>query len=265
MATTSTVALSMKLLVDRKAQRVLFAEAGKEAVDFLFSLVALPVATAVKLVGTDAMVGSVGNLYASIDKLDTTYVQPGAAKDALLRPTVVCPAAAGTTIRSSLLRLPEPPPPPPPGQQPKTLYRCANTASYSSSCRAYVADAYGKACPSCYSSMTTEVQYLSSTAQTTTAQGAAASTKGLVRGIVTYTVMDDLTVTPMSAISSTTLLSTFAVRDPADLQEKTVQLGYDEVNANCCRIFHLFSSSTVFFRSVCNILCVEVRRERQRV
>jgi hypothetical protein len=263
MATTTTVALSMKLLVDRKAQRVLFAEAGKDAVDFLFSLVALPVATAVKLVGTDAMVGSVGNLYASIDKLDTTYVQPGAAKDALLRPTVVSPAAGTTTIGSSLLRLPEPSPP---GQQrqPKTLYRCANTASYNSSCRAYVADAYGKACPSCYSSMTTEVQYLSSAAQTTTALGAAAA-KGLVQGIVTYTVMDDLTVTPMSAISSTTLLSTFAVRDPADLQEKTVQLGYDEVNANCCRIFHLFSSSTVFFRSVCNILCVEVRRERHRV
>jgi hypothetical protein len=112
--------------------------------------------------------------------------------------------------------------------------------------------------------MTTEVQYLSSAAQTTTALGAAAA-KGLVQGIVTYTVMDDLTVTPMSAISSITLLSTFAIRDLADLQEKTVQLGYDEVNANCCRIFHLFSSSTVFFRSVCNILCVEVRRERHRV
>ena len=62
MATTNTKTMSMKLLVDTKAQRVLFAEAGKDAVDFLFSLVALPVATAVKLVGKDAMVGCVGIL-----------------------------------------------------------------------------------------------------------------------------------------------------------------------------------------------------------
>jgi hypothetical protein len=76
MATPAAAAtLSVKLLIDRKAQRLLFteaskevvdflllfAEASKEAVDFLFSFLALPVATAVKLVGKDAMVGCVGN------------------------------------------------------------------------------------------------------------------------------------------------------------------------------------------------------------
>ena len=52
---------------------------------------------------------------------------------------------------------------------------------------------------------------------------------GFVQGIVTYTVMDDLKVTPMSTISGITLLNAFAVRDLGDLQEKTVQLGYNEV------------------------------------
>ncbi|CAO2185705.1 unnamed protein product [Urochloa humidicola] len=54
--------------------------------------------------------------------------------------------------------------------------------------------------------------------------------EGFVQGIVTYTVTDDLTVTPMSAISSITLLSTFGVTetDISALQEKTVQLGYAE-------------------------------------
>ena len=59
---TTTTTLSMKLLIDRKAQRMLFAEASKEVVDFLFSLLALPVATAVQLVGKEHMVGCVGNL-----------------------------------------------------------------------------------------------------------------------------------------------------------------------------------------------------------
>jgi hypothetical protein len=61
-------------------------------------------------------------------------------------------------------------------------------------------------------------------------KAAVVSGKGFVQGVVTYTVMDDLTVTPMSSISSITLLNTFAVKDLASLQEKTVQLGYNEVN-----------------------------------
>jgi hypothetical protein len=82
----------MKLLVDTKAERVLYAEAGKDVVDFLFSFLALPVGTVVKLLGKESMVGCVDNVYASVESLDDTYVEPGAAKDALLRPTV--PSAA---------------------------------------------------------------------------------------------------------------------------------------------------------------------------
>ena len=77
--------------------------------------------------------------------------------------------------------------------------------------------------------MTTAAQYISPGSDLQAAQGAAA---GLVQGVVTYTVLDNLTVTPMSAISGITLLNTFAVRDLADLQEKTVQLGCEEVVIN---------------------------------
>ncbi|KAL6626768.1 hypothetical protein ACP70R_030494 [Stipagrostis hirtigluma subsp. patula] len=215
---TAATALSMKLLVDTKTQRVLFAEAGKDVVDFLFSLLTLPAATAVKLLGKESMVGSTGNLYASVEKLDGAYVLPGAAKDSLLRPTVATPAAIAN---SSIFSLPAPPPPP---AQPKAFYRC--TSTYSSHCRTYVADVYGKACPNCHNQMTVAAQYL--TSSTESGQAAQSAAKGFVQGIVTYTVMDDLTVAPMSAISSITLLSTFAVRDLGDLQEKTVQLGYTE-------------------------------------
>ena len=49
MATAPTTALSMKLLVDTRAPCVLFAEASKDVVDFLFSLLSLPVGTFVKI------------------------------------------------------------------------------------------------------------------------------------------------------------------------------------------------------------------------
>ncbi|TVU21853.1 hypothetical protein EJB05_31523, partial [Eragrostis curvula] len=208
----------MKLLIDTKTQRVLFSEATKEVVDFLFSLLALPIATAAKLlIGQESVAGSVGNLYASVDKLDSSYVLPGAAKDALLRPTAASPAVA--TCSRSLLRLPEPSSSPPAAVQQKTMYRCIN-------CYLYVAGVSGTQCPGCSHRMTTAVYYAAQKVQSTPAVVGAA--KGLVKDVVTYTVTDDLDVTPMSTISGITLLNTFAVRDLSDLQEKTVQIGYDE-------------------------------------
>ncbi|KAE8792582.1 hypothetical protein D1007_32884 [Hordeum vulgare] len=232
---TTTTALSMKLLIDTKARRVLFAEASKDVVDFLFSLLALPVGTAVKLLGKDAMVGCVGSLYGSVERLDGTYVQPGASKDVLLHPSVLSPAASG---KSSLLGLPAPPSP-----QAKTFYRCSmqcncyngrsvfgTPGGSSNSCRTYMTGSYGTHCPSCNNQMTTPFTVVPSAGSGGQVAQAAAgeSGKGFVQGIVTYTVMDDLTVTPMSSISSITLLNTLAVRDLAALQEKTVQLGYDQ-------------------------------------
>ncbi|KAJ1282561.1 hypothetical protein BS78_03G062000 [Paspalum vaginatum] len=208
----TTTTLSMKLLIDRKAQRLLFAEANKDVVDFLFSLLVLPVGAAVKLLGKEAMVGSVGNLYGSVEGLDYAYIQPGAAKDALLRPAVLYSPSGSS---ASLLRLPAPP-----SGQPRSLYRC--TSIFNSSCRTYITDAYAKACPTCGNQMTAAVQYLPP------AGGQVAATAGFVQGVVTYTVMDNLTVMPMSAISSFTLLNAFEVTDLAALQEKTVQLGYNE-------------------------------------
>jgi hypothetical protein len=58
-------------------------------VDFLFSFLALPVGTAVKLLGKESMVGCMGNVYTSVEALDDTYVEAGAAKDALHRALVV--------------------------------------------------------------------------------------------------------------------------------------------------------------------------------
>jgi hypothetical protein len=211
--------LSMKLLVNSKTQRVLYAEAGKDVVDFLFSLLTLPVGTVVKLLTTDTMVGSVGNLYGSVENLDDTYISHDDAKKALLTP-------AGGSASDKLLQLPEP------ETESAVLYRCCSSCS--SSCRNYVTKQSGLKCPSCGSSMTTQLQPLvesagGSAGGAVPGGGAAASGAGFVQGIVTYTVMDDLKVAPMSSISGITLLNTFGVTDIGSLQEKTVQLGYTEV------------------------------------
>ncbi|CAL4951611.1 unnamed protein product [Urochloa decumbens] len=220
--------------IDPKSRRVLFAEAGKDAVDFLFSLLALPLATAAALLGAGSVAGSVGTLYASVERLDDSYLLPGADKGSLLRPALEASPAAC----SSLLPLLPPRSSSYAGRS-KRFFKCGNSGGYSYSyggdCSGYVTDTDGATCPSCHRPMTAPLQYVppspsadgSGTAgrRATPDAFARGAARGFVQAVVTYTVLDDLTVTPMSAISSITLLNAFAVTDLAALQEKTVRLG----------------------------------------
>ncbi|KAK5795251.1 hypothetical protein PVK06_036509 [Gossypium arboreum] len=53
---------------------------------------------------------------------------------------------------------------------------------------------------------------------------------GYVKGVVTYTIMDDPTVTAMSTISSITMLNKFNVQQVDALEEKVVDVGINEVS-----------------------------------
>ncbi|KAF2321291.1 hypothetical protein GH714_038517 [Hevea brasiliensis] len=86
MATENKV--SLKLLIDKRSNRVLFAEAGKDFVDFLFTLLSLSVGTVIRLLKKPAMVGCIGNLYESLENLNEAHMQPNQSKDSLLKPTV---------------------------------------------------------------------------------------------------------------------------------------------------------------------------------
>ncbi|CAM0879557.1 unnamed protein product [Alopecurus aequalis] len=81
---------TMKLMVNNNSQhrRVVYAEAGKDVVDYLFRLLTLPIGQVFRLLRDSHinMVGSVGHLYRSVRELDDTYICHHDAKDALLRP-----------------------------------------------------------------------------------------------------------------------------------------------------------------------------------
>ncbi|KAK8495594.1 hypothetical protein V6N12_002097 [Hibiscus sabdariffa] len=78
--------VSLRLLIDSKSRRVLFAEADKDFVDFLFNILSLSVGTVTRLLTEKGMVGSLGNLSGSIENLGDTYMQSAATKDILLKP-----------------------------------------------------------------------------------------------------------------------------------------------------------------------------------
>ncbi|RLN27532.1 hypothetical protein C2845_PM05G22290 [Panicum miliaceum] len=225
--TTPSTVLTMKLFVDSSPlrRRVVFAEAGKDTVDFLFSLLDMPAGTAVKLLGKESMAGCMGNLYGSAEKLDDAYVHPGAAnKDAVLCATVpTSPVAAGPNS-SLLFRLP---PEPTLAPAPRRLFVCGSNYA---NCRGYVTEVRGTRCPNCSNLITADAKLVGSPPEPPPPVPAREATRrGFVQGgAVTYTVTDDLVISPMSNVSSIALLNACAVRDLGALQERTVQIGYKE-------------------------------------
>ncbi|KAL5057947.1 hypothetical protein RYX36_029551 [Vicia faba] len=91
MATATESGVTLKLLVNKDTNMVLFAEAGKDFVDVLFSFLTLPLGTIARLVEKKSSMGpvSVGclnKLYGSLREFDKEYLIMGTTKEMLLQP-----------------------------------------------------------------------------------------------------------------------------------------------------------------------------------
>ncbi|TYG51565.1 hypothetical protein ES288_D10G267900v1 [Gossypium darwinii] len=162
--------MSLKLLIDTKGQRVLYAEAGKDFVDFLFNILLFPVGTFIKLLRKEGMVGFLANLYESVENLGDAYIQLTTNKDTLLNPK-----SSSLAINVPLLS--------PNIQSSKPQIIPASFVLYN---------------PETFVNPPNMVSTSS-----------FAANEG---GVITYTVMDDLTITPMSTISSINLLYKFNIK-----------------------------------------------------
>ncbi|KAK9059760.1 hypothetical protein SSX86_020464 [Deinandra increscens subsp. villosa] len=214
MASSSNVTL--KLLVDKKRQRVLFAEAGKDFVDFLFSLLALPVGTVIRLLGNKNMEGGLAKLYKSVSDLNDDYIQSDQNKDVLLKPKSSLPFVSAKlpmlpTEKQSSVSSPSPA-----SSSSAVFYKCSNCNILSTTPR----NCPGSYCNRTMYEIVDDRYVLKSVAD---AEGG-----GFVKGLVTYMVMDDLVVSPMSTISNITLLNKFNIKDLGGLEEKVVHMGMNE-------------------------------------
>ncbi|XP_077252478.1 uncharacterized protein LOC143891857 [Tasmannia lanceolata] len=204
--------LSLKLLVNNKSNKVLFGEAGKDFIDFLMSLLALPIGSVIRLLTKQNMVGCLGKLYESVENLSDSYTQPGHNKNFLLNPLMPSIPSCPNPLLLLENRT---------NSQSKNMYyRCSNSSSHY-----YVTRIKGSLCPTCKFQMTIEVPYVFlNNIENTVSNGEG----GFVKSVVTYMVMDDLVVTPMSTISSIALLNKFNVKDTGVLEEKVVEVGMKE-------------------------------------
>ena len=89
---------SLKLMIDRESQQMLFVEVGKEFIDFLFQILALPIWTFIPLFEKQGMQGNFGNIFESIENLGSIYLQPGVNKEILLKPKVHISGGGGSGL-----------------------------------------------------------------------------------------------------------------------------------------------------------------------
>ncbi|PIA38927.1 hypothetical protein AQUCO_02700248v1 [Aquilegia coerulea] len=198
--------LRLKLVIDKKNNRVVYAEAGKDVVDFLFSLLCLPIGSAVRLLTKSKMVGCFGNLYVSVGNLyNTSYLN---SKDFLLNPKV----ADAPCINVPLLI---------PSTTAKQFYSCSsgNHHNHFTNKRpVYSSNRYSCArCPVCRDNMSSKI----------TCVPKAPDAIGYVKEVV-YMVMDNLTVMPMSTTAIITLLEEFRIDNVKSLDEKVIDFGKEE-------------------------------------
>jgi len=201
--------LTIKLLIDTKAQKVCFAEAGDDVIELLSCLLCLPMGTIVNLLTKECMVGSIGNVLDSVQELDAKYVCSSKSKEPYLSPSpaMLCPLQqlldAPLNVNSS-------------------VFTCLGEIDSQTGRRiicGYFSDIKGSVCPSCYCYMDEEMRHVRNNGLS----------KGFVVGTTTYTITDDLSITPASSVSSINLLAQCGVKDLSTVQQRTVTIGSEEV------------------------------------
>ncbi|PWA75903.1 hypothetical protein CTI12_AA219090 [Artemisia annua] len=148
------------------------------------------------------MVSGLTKLYKSVENFDKDYIMSNHEKGAVLKPKSLLPF---NSPRVSLL---------PVNEWSTKTYICTKCNATSTSPRTC-----------CYLGMSlVEVE------------------GGIVKGLVTYMVMDDLAVSPISTISSIALFHKYNIKDVGALEERVVNFGRNE---GLQLLKHSLSSNTV--------------------
>eukprot|EP01018_Ginkgo_biloba_P033269 Gb_12149 [translate_table: standard] len=201
----------LRLLISKKTQRILYAEAGKDFVDLLFSFLLLPTGAVIKLFLDNKYpdkVACLTNLYKSVEKLPQQYMSDD--KSELLQPNV-------GSFSSNLLAIQEPS-----EATPVTDYYVCRNAHHHFARGHNVTYQRGLTCV-CAQPLDTCVS-LKIPVETVS----ATKNSGYVKDTVTFIRTDDLSISTTSTVTSIALLNKQNLRDLTDLEERNVTVGFHE-------------------------------------
>ncbi|PRQ34321.1 hypothetical protein RchiOBHm_Chr5g0067521 [Rosa chinensis] len=204
MANTSINSISLKAMVDKASNQIIFVESDNDFIDVIFSFLTIPMGKIIRLTPNQSIrlgVGCLNNVYASVKNMDLKHFRTEACKDMLLSPR----SAAESQCKNLKVKIYN--------DEATQYFMCSlNIANCKFS---YCKDLN---CDSCGVKINMEKNLL------VTPDGGV-FVKGLSRLIIT----DDLQVIPPLTAASLPLLTKLGVMDVNTMEEVTINVGVDEV------------------------------------
>lgn len=216
MADTEETQVSLKVLIDREKKKVVFAEAGSDFVDILFSFLTMPMATIVRLLAKHSdpshhkvNIGSFNNLYGSVANLDPLYFGKKELQDMLLNPR----NSAEAQCRKLKINIDD--------MKPIQYFICdALCFNRYFGVNAYLSTRNTVKCNHCGSFLKKEIKFH---AEESDGEGV------FVTRTSSFVITDDLRVIPDNPTSTLGILKRNGIKDFAALEENTLVLGSKEV------------------------------------
>ncbi|KAG5525784.1 hypothetical protein RHGRI_032165 [Rhododendron griersonianum] len=202
MESEASQTMSLKVLVEKEKNRIVFVEANKDFVDVLFSFLTLPIGTIVRLTREHFLkekIGCLNNLYESLEKFDEDFLS-SEHKGILLRPR------CATDVYCRDLKV--------------NLVEC-NKSKYYACCKAdcsFVSYYQNDSCP-CGEAIYCEVNLLDPVPE---------GGSGFIKPTVRFMITDDFQVLPMSTMAGLSLLANFGALDGSKIEERLLNIGKDE-------------------------------------
>jgi hypothetical protein len=189
--------VSIKVLVEKGKNKVVYAEAGKDFVDVLFSFLTLPLGTISRLIAKESNMkfGSLSSLYQSVSDLDQQHLWSQNCKEMLLKPR------NPMDIYNGQLKLNI-------DDTPTLVFLCENSL-----CRSCVSIFRNQKCK-CGKLLKIESHMN--------------DYNGFVKESATFIIHDDLTVMPNDLGTSLCLLQKRGINDITDIEKKTILIGKKE-------------------------------------
>ncbi|KAK7292905.1 hypothetical protein RJT34_15761 [Clitoria ternatea] len=194
--------VSLKVLVNKKTNKVIFAEAGKDFVDALFSFLTFPLGTIARLVQNKESelgpveVGCLNSLYRSVANLDRQCFSADACKEMLLRPRNL----SADYCKTMKLNIDD--------TQSPIYYMCQ-----SSSCTHPLLTTFANQKCDCGSSLSRSVYLKNRYAY-----------NGFTYDGLAFIITDDLNVKPNSMHTSFALFQDFGIQDLSSIEELNVNV-----------------------------------------
>ncbi|KAL7258082.1 hypothetical protein ACSBR1_004244 [Camellia fascicularis] len=203
MESKASQSISLNILVEKEKNRVVFVESNKDFVDIIFSFMTMPIGTIIRLTREHSLTGEIGclkNLYESVENLDEEHFK-SEFKEIILDPR----SAAEIYCRNLKLNLNE--------SKSSKYYVCdSGNCSFVS---------YTKTdCCRWGEPLELEARLLSLAHE----DGAV-----FVKPTARFMITDDFQVLPMSTMTGLSLLSKLGAMDESKIEERTLNIGKDEV------------------------------------